>query len=267
MTILQSIIFGLVEGLTEFIPVSSTGHMLLVQRLLAIQPTQSMFTYLVLIQLGAIAALLVYFRRDFWRLIKSFFARPFSSGDNRMAWFILLATVPALLAGVVLRDAVQVLFVNPLLEAAIRFLTAATVLSLAEWIGHRNRALDSMRWIDSLIIGFFQVLAVFPGASRSGASIAGGMLRNFDRASATRFAFLMSAPVMVAAGVYESFGAVRDGSLGVLLPVLPLGLLVSVVVGWFSIRWLLQYVAGHRLYAFAGYCAILGIVCLCLLQF
>jgi undecaprenyl-diphosphatase len=264
MTIFQSILFGLVEGLTEFIPVSSTGHMLLVQRLLGIPATESMFAYLVLIQLGAIAALLVYFWRDFWGLIKAFFARPFSSASNRMAWFILLATIPALLAGALLRDTVQSLFTNPLLEAAIRFLTAAAILSLAEWIGRRDRGLDSMTWIDSLIIGVFQVLAVFPGASRSGASIGGGMLRNFDRASATRFAFLMSAPVMLAAGVYESIGAVRGGALDALLPVLPLGVLVSAVVGWLSIRWLINFVSRHRLYGLAAYCAMIGVLCLML---
>ena len=264
MTILQSMLFGLIEGLTEFIPVSSTGHMLLAQELLGLPPTESMFSYLVLIQIGAIAALLVYFRRDFWGLTKAFFAGPFSTASNRMAWLILVATVPALLAGALLKEMVQRLFGNPLLEAAIRFFTAALLLSLAEWIGRRSRGLDSLTWLDSLIIGLFQVLAVFPGASRSGAAIAGGMLRNLDRASATRFAFLMSAPVMVAAAVYESIGAVRAGAMGALLPVLPLGVLVSAGVGWLSIRWLLNYVAGHRLYAFALYCAILGVVCVVL---
>ena len=262
MTIPQSLLFGLIEGLTEFIPVSSTAHMLLAQRLLAIPATESMFAYLVLIQLGAIAALLIYFWPDFWRLIKALFARPFSSASNRLAWFIVLATLPALLAGALLRDTVQVLFANPLLEAAIRFLAAAVLLSLAEWIGSRVRGLEDMTWKDALIIGLFQVLAVYPGASRSGAAIGGGMFRNFDRASATRFAFLMSAPVMLAAGAYESLGLVRDGAMAGLLSVLLLGLLVSGVVGWLSIRWFLKYVSNHRLYSFAGYCAAAGGLCL-----
>lgn len=267
MTVFQSMLLGLVEGLTEFIPVSSTGHMLLAQHLLGIPATPSMFSYLVLIQLGAIAALLVYFWRDFWGLARALFARPFSSALNRMAWYILSATIPALLAGALLRDAVQGLFANPLLEAAIRFLAAAAVLGLAERIGGRRRDLDSMTWIDALIIGFFQVLAIFPGASRSGAAIGGGMLRDFDRASATRFAFLISAPIMIAAGTYESVGALRDGAMGALLPVLPLGVFMAGVVGWLSIRWLMNYVGRHRLYAFAGYCAVLGSVCLFLRRF
>jgi undecaprenyl-diphosphatase len=179
-----------------------------------------------------------------------------------LAWLILVATLPALLAGALLRHVVESLFANPLLEAAIRFFTAASLLSLAEWIGRRTKGLDSMTWLDSVIIGLFQVLSVFPGASRSGAAIAGGMLRHLDRASATRFAFLMSAPIMIAAGVYESVGAVQGGSLSSLLPILPAGILVAAVVGWLSIRWLINYVGSHRLYAFAGYCAVLGLICL-----
>ena len=265
MTILHSILFGVIEGLTEFIPVSSTAHMLLAQYVLGLAPTESMFAYLVLIQLGAIAALLIYFWKDFWELIKAFLAPPFSSVTNRLAWFIVIATVPALLAGVLLRDAVEGLFGNPLLEAGIRLLTAAAVLSGAEKLGQRSRQLESMTWLDAAIIGLFQVLAVFPGASRSGASIGGGMLRNLDRPSATRFAFLISAPVMLAAGIYEALGAIRSGLIGELLPVLPLGLLVSAVVGWLSIRWLINYVSGHRLYAFAVYCGAAGLLCLLLL--
>lgn len=262
MTILHSLLFGLIEGLTEFIPVSSTGHMLLLQRLLGLPSTDAMFTYLVLIQLGAIAALLIYFWRDLWELVRAFFARPFSTAQNRMAWYVIIGTLPALLAGALLRNSVQALFADPLLEASIRFLAAAVVLTFAEWIGRQSRSLQDISWIDSAVIGLFQVLAVFPGASRSGATIAGGMLRNLDRTSATRFAFLLSAPVMVAAGAYESFGAIRAGSTGALMPALPVGLLVSAVVGWLSIRWLINFVGKHRLYVFAGYCAALGLICL-----
>jgi undecaprenyl-diphosphatase len=267
MTLFQSILFGLVEGLTEFIPVSSTAHMLLVQRLLQIPATDSMFAYLVLVQLGAIAALLLYFWRDFVGLIRAFFAPPFSTHLNRMAWLIVLATLPALLAGALLRDVVRVLFADPLQEAAIRFFTAAVLLGLAEWLGRQNRDLESARWLDALIIGLFQVLSVFPGASRSGAAIAGGLFRDLDRASATRFAFWLSAPIMLAAGGYESLGAVRSGAMAALGLALPVGLLVAAVVGWLSIRWLLNYVARHRLYAFSAYCAVAGLLCLVLQRF
>jgi undecaprenyl-diphosphatase len=265
MTLIQSLLFGLLEGLTEFIPVSSTGHMLFLQRILGIPAGNSVFAYLVLIQLGPLAALLAYFWRDLWSLVRAFVAKPFATQENRLGWYILIGTIPALLAGVLLKDVVQTLFRNPLSEAAIRFFSAAVLLLLAEWLGKRTRSIESMTWIDALLVGFFQVLAVFPGASRSGATISAGMLRQFNRPAATRFAFLLSAPVMLAAGLYESLAILRLGNFSALLPALGLGLVVASITGWLSIRWLLRYVSSHSLYAFAAYCGVLGALSLVLL--
>jgi len=265
MSIGQSLLFGLVEGLTEFIPVSSTAHMLFLQQVLHLQASDAMFAFLVLVQLGPLLALLVYFRRDLWTLVRAFFSRPFATTENRLAWYIIIATIPALLAGALLKDAVQSLFQTPLAEAAIRFFAAALLLALAEWFGRRTRSLDTLGWFDALFIGVFQVLAVFPGASRSGSTISAGMLRDFDRPAATRFAFLLSAPVMLAAGLYESVSAFRLGHLGALLAPLALGLIVAAIVGWLSIRWLLRYVSSHSLYAFAAYCAAIGCLSLVIL--
>jgi len=265
MTIVQSLLFGVVEGLTEFIPVSSTAHMLLLQQVFGIVSSDAVFSYLVLIQMGPLLALLIYFWKTHWTLIRSLFAKPFSTTANRLAWFIVVGTIPALLAGVLLRDAVQELFQTPLAEAAIRFFAAALLLVLAEWLGKRTQPLESMTWLDSLIIGLFQVLAVFPGASRSGTTISAGMLRNYDRPAATRFAFLLSAPIMLAALLYESIAVIRHGHLDALVPALVPGLAVAFAAGLLSIRWLLRYVSSHSLYVFAAYCAVIGSVSLTLL--
>lgn len=265
MTLIQSLLFGLVEGLTEFMPVSSTGHMLFLQRILGIPAGNSVFAYLVLIQLGPLVALLAYFWRDLWSLARAFIAKPFATQENRLGWYMVIGTIPALVAGVLLKDVVQSLFQSPLSEAAIRFFSAAVLLLLAEWLGKRTRSLDSMTWIDALLVGVFQVLAVFPGASRSGATISAGMLRQFNRPAATRFAFLLSVPVMLAAGLYESLAILRLGHLNALLPSLGLGLVVAPITGWLSIRWLLRYVSSHSLYAFAAYCGLLGTLSLILL--
>lgn len=262
MTIFTALLLGIIEGLTEFIPVSSTAHMLIAQRILNIPSDNRVFAFLVLVQLGPLLALLVYFRKDYWALIRAFFARPFSAAENRMAWYVILATIPALVAGVLLKDLVQRLFQNPLLEAAIRLMTAAILLALGEWLGKQSRNLSSMTWVDSLVIGLFQVLAVFPGSSRSGSTIPGGMLRNFDRVSATRFAFLMAAPVMLAAGAYETLSVIRLHILSSILGPLTVGFVAAAVVGWLSIRWLIQYVSGHTLYVFSAYCAIVAVLCL-----
>jgi len=261
MNIFYAFLLGIIEGLTEFIPVSSTAHMLIVQKIFNLPSDAGMFAFLILVQIGPLVALLVYFWKDYWSLIKAFFARPFSTQENKMAWYIIIATIPAGIAGVLLKDVVQGLFQNPLMEAAIRLFTAAILLFLAEYFGKRSRNLDSITWLDALIIGLFQVLAVFPGSSRSGSTIPGGMLRNFDRSSATRFAFLMAAPIMLAAGGYESLSVLKAHILHTILAPLAVGFVVAAIIGWLSIRWLINYVSKHSLYVFAVYCAIVAALC------
>jgi len=262
MTLFQSLLLGIIEGLTEFIPVSSTAHMLIVQKLLNIPAGDAMFAFLILVQIGPLVALVLYFWKDLLALVKAFFATPFSTPENKMAWFVIIATIPALLAGVLLKKVVEGLFQTPLLEATIRFFAAAILLTLAEYFGKRTRNIDSMTWFDALVVGLFQILAIFPGSSRSGSAISGGMLRNLDRASATRFAFLMSMPVMLAAGAYESLSILKMHGLSAFLPPLVVGFVVSAIVGWLAIRWLINYVSKNSLYVFAIYCAIAGVVVL-----
>ncbi len=264
MNLFYSLLLGILQGLTEFIPVSSTAHLLIAQYLLGLPADDFAFAFNVLVQLGTLLALIVYFWRDWLVLIRAFFASPFSNSENRMAWYVIIASIPALAAGFVLRHAIESLFKTPLTEAAIRLFSAAVLLALAEFFGKRLRGLDSMTWLDALIVGLFQILAVFPGASRSGSTISGGMLRGFDRPAAARFAFLISVPVMLAAGAYEALGLVKMPGLGSFLPGLAVGFIAAAVVGWLSVRWLLGYLNRHSLYVFAAYCAILGLVVLLL---
>ncbi len=261
MTLFQSFLLGAIQGLTEFIPVSSTAHLLIGQKLLGIPAGDATFSFLVLVQWGTLVSLFIYFREDLLDLLKAFFTKPFSSVENRLAWYILIATLPALFFGYLLKDALETLFRAPLAAAAIRLFAAAILLTAAEWFGKRTRKLDDMGWLDALIVGLFQVLAVFPGSSRSGATISGGMLRGFDRPAAARFAFLMSAPVMLAAGAYESLDLLAMPGLGAFLPVLLVGFVSAAVVGWLAVRWLMAYLGKHSLYIFAGYCAVVGALC------
>jgi len=262
MTILQSLLLGVVQGLTEFIPVSSTAHLLIGQRLLGIGANEAVFAFLVLVQLGTLAALIVYFWKDLWAIARAFPARPFSTPRNRLGWLILIATLPALLAGLLLKPLVQSLFRVPLIEAAIRLATAAVLMALAERFGRRTRRLETMTGFDALVVGLMQVIAVFPGASRSGTTISGGLFRGFERAAAARFAFLMAVPVMLAAGAYEALEVVKMPGLGSFLPVLAAGFLAAAVFGWLAVKWLLRYLGRHSLAVFAVYCAVLSAVCL-----
>ncbi len=264
MTVFQSLILGILQGLTEFIPVSSTAHLLIGQKILGIAANDAMFSFLVLVQLGTVLSLIIYFWKDLWLLIKAFFTKPFSTQQNRLAWYIIIATIPALIFGYLLKAAVETLFKTPLLEAAIRLLITAIVLTLAEWLGRRNRTLAGMTWLDALFVGIAQILSVFPGASRSGTTISAGMMRGFDRPSAARFAFLMSIPVMLAAGGYQSIDLLKMTGLGSFLLPLAVGFVTAALVGWLAIKWLLGYLNRHTLFIFAGYCAVLGLICLTL---
>jgi undecaprenyl-diphosphatase len=157
-----------------------------------------------------------------------------------------------------LKGLVEALFKLPLIEAAIRLYTAALIMSLAEYFGKRTRQLDGMTWVDALIVGVMQILAVFPGASRSGITISGGLFRGFDRPSAARFAFLMSVPVMLAAGAYEMLDVLKMPGLASFLPVIAAGFIAAAITGWLAIRWLMGYLNRHSLYGFAIYCAVAG---------
>jgi undecaprenyl-diphosphatase len=260
MNYFHAFLLGIIQGLTEFIPVSSTAHLLIGQKLLGIPADDAMFSFLVIVQLGTILSLIVFYWQDLLTLVKAFIARPFSTQENKLAWYIVIATIPALLAGYLLKDAVETMFKQPMLEASIRLFSAAVLLTLAELLTQKNRSLQSMTWLDALIVGLFQIVSVFPGASRSGSTISGGMFRGFDRPSAARFAFLMSMPVLLAAGGYEMLDVLKMPDLNSFLPLLAVGFVTAAIVGWFAIKWLIDYLSKRSLYGFAIYCAAVGAV-------
>jgi len=268
MTLLESLLLGIIQGLTEFIPVSSTAHLLIGQQLLGIPADSATFSFLVIVQVGTLVSLFVYYWQDLLKIVTDTLRFLPSLRQSRDTWnltpdtllglYIIIATIPALLVGYFVRDWVEFLFRQPLLQAATRLFMAATLLALAERFGRKNRSLDSMKWLDALVVGLFQVLAVFPGSSRSGATISGGMFRGFDRPSAARFAFLMSVPVMLAAGAYEMLDVLKMPDLGEFLPLLAVGFVSAAISGWFAIRWLIAFLSRGSLYVFSAYCATIG---------
>ena len=264
MTIIQTIILGVVQGITEFLPVSSSGHLVLVPHLLGWNMTdsQAFFVFDVLVQVATLLAVLIYFWQDLIAIIRAFIAgliqrRPFADPLARIGWYLILATIPAGLIGFLFQDAVEAAFGSLLMTSVFLWVTAA-LLVIAERSGRHFRQIEEMSWVDSLWFGVFQVLAIFPGVSRSGSTMTGGMERHFDRPAAARFSFLMSIPVMLAAGLLASVKLVKTPGVEALLPTFIPGFITAAVVGYLAIRWLLRYLINHRLYVFAAYCAVVG---------
>ncbi len=267
MSLLQAIILGIVQGLTEFLPISSSGHLVIVPFLFGWNiPEEHVFVFDVLVQMGTLLAVIVYFRKDLWAIVTGFLQgvaqrRPFSTLKARMGWYLILGTVPAGLFGIFVKDHVESAFKSPVATAFFLLVTASLLL-LSEWLGRRSRPLDSINWKDALWMGCAQALAVFPGISRSGSTIAGGLSRHLERPAAARFSFLMSVPIMLAAGSLAGMDLLEVPNLAGFLPIILAGFITSAIVGYLSIHWLLTYLARHSLRSFAIYCAAIAAVTL-----
>jgi undecaprenyl-diphosphatase len=269
MTLFQSILLGIVQGLTEFLPISSSAHLVLVPHLLGWQiPAEEAFVFNVLVQVATIVAVFAYFWKDvndilagMWSALRQ--RELLANPQARLGWNIVVATLPAGILGLMLKDAVEAAFNSPTITAVFLLCTAA-LLVIAERFGRQNLPIDRLTWIDAMFIGLYQAIAIFPGISRSGSTIAGGMARNLSRADAARFAFLMSIPIMLAAGLLAATDLIGLPNLGSLLPVFIPGFIASAVTGYLAIRWLLGYLVRHSLAVFAIYCAALALLVLAL---
>lgn len=270
MTVWQSILLGIVQGLTEFLPISSSGHLVLVPVLLNWDiPAEEAFVFDVLVQVATLVAVLAFFWQDYLLILREMVRglaqrAPFESVPARLGWYILLATIPGGIAGLLLKDTVEQAFASPIVTSIALFGTAI-LLVIAEKVGKRLYPLEKLTWLDALIVGLFQVLALFPGISRSGATITGGMTRNLERPSAARFAFLIAAPIMLAAGVGAIIDLMEIPDLGAVLPAFVPGFIAAAVVGYLAIGWLISFLNRYSLYYFAAYCSILGLVTLLIL--
>lgn len=269
MTILQAIILGIVQGLTEFLPVSSSGHLVLTPYLLGWQiPEEQVFVFDVLVQIGTLLAVIAFFWKDLWAILTRFLAgfwkkEAYQEFEVRMGLYLILATVPAVVLGLAFKDTVEAAFSSPTFTLLALIFTAVLMIA-AEQFGKRIQEMEQLTWLDAVIIGCFQALALFPGVSRSGSTISGGMFRKLDRPAAARFSFLMAVPVMLGAGGVAVLDLLDVPNLGEFLLPMAAGFATAAVVGYFSIRWLLGYLAHHRLSNFSIYLIILSTLILIL---
>ncbi len=267
MEALRFLFLGIVQGATEFIPVSSSAHLVLVPWLAGWPPTGLLFDTVV--HWGSLVGVLVYFRRDVGRLIVAWLGSirsrriDGSSGiEAKLAWLIVLGTMPAAIMGVLWKDFFSALFDSPTKVAGLLLVTGA-VISLSERVGRRDRDIASMSAPDALLVGLAQGLAIAPGISRSGFTIAAGLFRGLRREDAARYSFLLSIPIILGAGVSQ----VTELSLADLAQrwlAFSLGFAGAALSGFLCIAFLLAFLRSRRLYPFAVYCWLFGGFCLLL---
>jgi undecaprenyl-diphosphatase len=276
MTIIQAIILGIVQGATEFLPISSSAHLVLVPWALGwkLDP-QSAFVFDVLVQLGTLLAVIAFIWGDLTNLLRAaalglWEREPFKRPGSRLAWLLVLASLPAAVAGIALKDPVGEAFSNPLAVSALLLLNAG-IMAAAELLqrlrtrtvtakGRSIESISKIGMVDALTMGLMQAFALFPGISRSGSTISGGLARNLERATAARFSFLMSVPIMLAAGSIALVDLIQIHGAIEQIPGLLAGFITAGLVGYFSIRWLLGYLADHSMFVFVIYCAAIGLL-------
>jgi undecaprenyl-diphosphatase len=264
----QAVFYGLVQGLTEFLPVSSTGHLRLAQAWLNPHVNQAGFTaFTAVIQLGTTAAVVLYFWRELLHVavawLRGLVDRSVrGSLEYRMGWYLILATVPVGVFGLIFSHQIETGARN-LWVLATAQVVMALVLLLAERIGSRRRVEEDINTTDAVAVGAAQALALVPGVSRSGATITAGLFRGLDRVSAARFSFLLSIPAVVASGLFEArkIGDPNAPGMGVTI----VATLIAFLVGLASIAWLLRYISRHSTFLFIGYRVVLGLLIMALL--
>jgi undecaprenyl-diphosphatase len=264
MTLLQAFILGIVQGTTEFLPISSSGHLVLIPWLLGWKfDQQTAFVFDILVQWGTLLAVIIYFWRDLITLAKAASkglakGQPWSDPDARLAWLLLAASIPAAIAGSLFKDMVANAFDSPT-AVCIFLLGTAVLLFLSEYLSRKQRFWKGIRFWDAICMGLFQALALFPGISRSGTTISGGLFRGLRRPDAAHFSFLMAVPVMIGAGGIALIDLAAAPNSLAQVPSLAIGFLAAAAVGYFAIGWLLDFLGKHSLIPFACYCTVVGL--------
>ncbi|HVP69456.1 MAG TPA: undecaprenyl-diphosphatase UppP [Anaeromyxobacteraceae bacterium] len=262
MGLLAALVLGVVQAITEFLPVSSTAHLLVAGELLGQSLADPRFrAFVTIIQTGTTLAVLVYFRRDLWRITAAFVrglatGRPFGTPDARLGWYIALGTIPAAVAGKLLERRIEAL---GNIVIAFSLVAWGLVLLVAERFATHRRKLDEVRAGDALLIGVGQALALVPGTSRSGATITAGMLLGFAREAAARFSFLLSVPIILGAGIYKlvkALPALRGEASWAQATVV--GTVVAALFGYVVIGWLLTWLRTRTTYVFVVWRIAMG---------
>lgn len=260
MSWIEAILLGIVQGLTEFLPISSSAHLRLTSEVLFGNDPGAAFTAVT--QLGTETAVLIYFARDIRNLVWTWFrgladAEVRRTDEYRLAWLVIIGTIPIVVLGVLFKDQIETVARNLYLTATM-LIVFGVLLGLAERLGRQKVELRQMKVADGVILGFAQAMALVPGVSRSGGTITAGLFLGLTRPAAVRYSFLLAIPAVIGAGVLELF-SVFDQPGSATGAQIAVATLIAFVLGYASIAWLLRYVARHSVYVFVAYRIVLGL--------
>lgn len=264
----QVIVLAVVQGLTEFLPVSSSGHLAIVSRVFFGADAGASFTAVT--QLGTEAAVLIYFARDIMRILRAWFNGLFvtshRNADYRLGWYVIIGTIPICVLGLLFKDAIRS-GVRNLWVVATALVVFSGVIALAEYLGRQTRDIEQLNWRDGLAVGLAQCLALVPGVSRSGATISAGLFLGLERELAARFGFLLAIPAVFASGLFslpDAFHPVTEG-MSATGPQLLVATVIAFVIGLAAVAWFLRFLVRHNMYWFVGYRVLAGAAVLVLL--
>lgn len=269
MGIFEAIVLGIIEGITEFLPVSSTAHLTIAEKLMGFSvKSNDIVAFTAIIQIGAILAAVLYFREDIWRIVigwlRGLFAADKRGADYRFGWAVIIGSIPIAVIGLLFKDQIEN-GVRSLWLVAAALIIWSGVMWQADRVGRENRHEKNTTWRDTFAIGLVQCLALIPGVSRSGATISAGLFMGLDRVAATRLSFFLAIPALLAAGALEAASRYDQVSQGVGWTPTLVATGVSFVVAYASIAWLLNFVSKHNFNAFVFYRVALGLLLIVLL--
>lgn len=267
MQVWHAIILGVIEGITEFLPISSTGHLTIAEKMLGYSISDSSITaFTAIIQSGAVLATVVYFWKDISRVlmawIRGLFVNKYrKNSDYKYSWAIIIGSIPIAIVGILFKDEIETVL-RSLWFVAIALILWSLVMWWADKKAKQNLHEEDITWRDTLAVGIAQCLALIPGVSRSGATMSAGLLRNFDRVAVTKLSFFLSIPALSAAGILQiiSKHSAIGASVGWTATII--ATLISFVVAYISVAWLLKFVAKHDYSVFIWYRVIVGVLLL-----
>lgn len=277
MNIIEAIFLGVIQGLTEFLPISSTGHVTVAGKLLNLIPEtapEQWTAFIAVTQLGTLAAVLIYFWHDLWAICINFIQdnltkrKSFSeqSHYSKLGWFIIVGTIPVVIIGLGFKDVIEGSLTKSLNVIAGSLIALAIILALAEKVGKFKKDLNEIKWYDALIIGFAQSLALIPGSSRSGTTITAGLFLGFKRETAARFSFLLSVPAVLASGLLEFYESISYIDFGDFVNLIA-ATCVAAISGYLTIEFLLKFLRKNSTYVFVFYRIVIGVIILVLVGY